>query len=153
MRRISSKLSRFQAEIVKFLRRFRCKKHCRAQANLYNLRSMHSVIVRAFFWRSACICSCDRADFQNFQRENRAVFGSKIAHFLCKKSVPHAMNARRSSKHVLHDVGHTPATFAHFLQALGACGAQKVRRISSKLSRFHAKIVKFFRRFRCNEHC
>ena len=111
------------------------------------------MIVRACRRRSACICGCDRADFQNFQCKNRAVFDRKTAQFWCKKSVPHARNARRSRAHAQHNVLHTPATFVRCLQALGACGAQKVRRISSKLSRNQAKIAKFFRRFRCKNHC
>ena len=84
LRRISSKLARFQAKIVKFLRRFRCKKHCRAQQNLRDLFSMHAMIVRAFDPRSACVCGCDRADFQKFQRQNRAVFDRKTAQLWCK---------------------------------------------------------------------
>ena len=153
VRRLSSKLSRFHAKIVKFFRRFRCKEHCRAQKNLQDLRSMHAMIVRACRRRSACICGCDRADFQKFQCTNRAVFDRKTAQFWCKKSAPHARNARRSRAHAPKNVRHTPATFVRCLQALGACGAQKVRRISSKLPRFQAKIVKFFRRFRFQKHC
>ena len=104
LRRISSKLSRIQAEIVKVFRRFRCKKHCRAQGNLRDLRCMHQMIVRMFCHRSACVCGCDRADFQKFQRENRAVFDRKTARFWRKKSAPHAKSAHRSSAHALHNV-------------------------------------------------
>ena len=104
VRRISSKLSRCQAKIVKFLRRFLCKKHCRAQDNLHDLRSMHPLIVQAFCRRSACVCGCDRADFQSFQRKNRAVFDRKFTQFWCEKSAPHARSARRSSQHALHNV-------------------------------------------------
>ena len=72
------------------------QKDCRAQDNLRDLRSMHQMIVRACCRRSARVCSCDRAAFQNFQRQNRAVLDQKTAHFWCKKSAPHAGNARRS---------------------------------------------------------
>ena len=72
VRRISSKLSRFQAKIVKVCRIFRCKKHWQAQKNLRGLRSMHKMIVRAFCRRSAGVCGCDRADLQHFQRKTRA---------------------------------------------------------------------------------
>ena len=89
---------------------------------------MHAMIVRAYLRRSACICGCDRADFQKFQCKNRAVFDRKTAQVWCQKSAPHARNERRISKHAPHTVWHTPATFAHFWQALGACGRQKVRR-------------------------
>ena len=138
---------------MKVCRIFRCKKHWQAQKTLRGLRSMHKIIVRSFCRRSAGVCGCDRADFQHFQRKNRAVFGRKTAQVWCKKRAPHARNARRIIQHASHTVWHTPATFAHFWQALGACGAQKARRISSKLSRFQAKIVKFFRGFRCTKHC
>ena len=113
---------------------------------------MHAMTARSCRRRSACICGCDRADFQKFQCKNRAVFDRKTAQFWCQKSAPHARNERRISKHAPHTVWHTPTTFAHFWKALGACGGQKVRRISSKLSRFLAKIVRFCRRFRCKKH-
>ena len=75
----SSKLARIQPKIAKFFRRFRCRKQCRAQENLRDRRSMHSMIVRACCRRSACPCGCDRADFSKLQRKNRAVFDCKTA--------------------------------------------------------------------------
>ena len=96
MRRKSSKLSRFQAQIVKFFRCFSSNTSYGSQGQLQDMRNMHSMIVRAFCRRSACICGCDRADFRSFQRKNRAVFDRKTAQVWCKTSAPHARDARRS---------------------------------------------------------
>ena len=84
------------------------KENCRAQGNLRDLRCMHIMNVRMFGRRSACVCSCDRAGFQKFQREiliqNRAVFERKTARFWCKKSAPHTRSEHRSSAHAPHNV-------------------------------------------------
>ena len=98
VRRDSSKLSRFQTKIVKFSRRFRRRQHCRAQDNLRDLCSMHQMIVRAFCRRSATVCGCDRADFQDFQRKNRAVFDRKAAQF-CAKNARHTPGTSAEAAH------------------------------------------------------
>ena len=99
LRRISSKLSRIQAEIVKVFRRFRCKKHCRAQGNLRDLQCMHKMISLMFCPRSACVCGCDRADFVTFQREHRALSTEELRDFGATRA-RHTRGARTEAAHM-----------------------------------------------------
>ena len=62
-----------------------------------------------------------------------------------------AFAVRRINTDALHALRHTPAAFAQFWKAPGACRAQKSRRISSKCSRFSPKIASFCRRLSCKK--
>ena len=83
--------------------------------------------------------------------QNRANFNRKTARFRRRKCAQRTTKARRVNAHALHAVWHTPATSVKLLQALGACRAQKSRRISSKFSRFSPKIASFRRRLSCKK--
>ena len=106
-------------------------------------------MVHIILLQRACVGGRNRADFQNFLTQNRANFNRTTARFRRRKCAQRTPKARRINAHALHAVWYTPATSVKLLQALGACRAQKSRRISSKFSRFSPKIASFCRRLSC----
>ena len=89
----------------------------------------------------ACVGGRNRADFQKFLTQNRANFNRKTARFRRQKCAQRARNARRVSAHGFDAAWPMFVTSAHVWQALGACRAQKSRRISSTILRFGFDLI------------
>ena len=85
----------------------------------------------------------DHAELREFQTQSCAISSRKCAQ--------RATKARRVNPNALHAVWQLPATSAQLLLALGACRAQKSRRIASKFSRVSPKIASFRRRLSCKK--
>ena len=109
------------------------------------------MIVDVFLASRARVGDRNRADFQSFARKTARNFDHKTAQVRCRKCAQRTANARRVNAHALHVVWRLPVAIAKLLQALGACRAQKSRRISSKFSRFSPTIASFCRRMSCKK--
>ena len=98
-----------------------------------------------FFNRSArAFAAAGARKFKNLHAKSREFRRQKLRiEFRRRTRAQGVTKVRRSSAHVLQVVRHLPVISAWFLKALGACRAQNLRRISSKLLRFQPKFIGF----------
>ena len=145
MRRNSSKLSRFQPNITVFERNISRQKASRGSGQAARL--VHRVWSdRGCLWCASCVRRWPQlCCFSKFCKQNRANFDREIAQFRCRRCAQDARYARRLIPKTSKAVPRTSALSAKVLRALGACRVPKMRRNSSKLSRFELDITVFER--------
>ena len=128
------------------------------QKSLWSSGKAPHLVQRAFYDCTHLLCvlhvrwwltSCR---FSKICAQNPANFDRKIAQFRCRPCAQRSIFARRISPKAFGDTPHLPAIFGKLLQPLRACFAQKLRRNSSKLSRFPPKITSFDRKFCGKKH-